>query len=114
MDKEIIAKGNGKISYREGTTRVKVFDHDYKKSDVLNEALNQVRVEETGLRIPKLLEVAKVDGKWSIVTEYVERETLESRIEAHPEQLEKLYGAVRALAAGDPEQALAASDKAQG
>ncbi len=88
MDKEIIAKGNGKISYREGATRVKVFDHDYKKSDVLNEALNQARVEETDHRIPKILQEAKLDGKWSIVTEYVEGETLESQMEAHPEQLE--------------------------
>jgi len=32
----------------------------------MNEALNQARVEETGLNIPKLLEVTKIDGKWQL------------------------------------------------
>lgn len=88
MSKEPIAQGLDKTSYREGNTRVKVFGSGYKKSDILNEALNQARVEETGLRIPKLLEVGKVDGKWSITTEYVEGETMQSQMEAHPEQVE--------------------------
>ena len=55
---------------------------------ILNEALNQARVEETGLRIPKLLEVRKVNGKWAIVTEFVEGETLQSLMEQNPDQLE--------------------------
>lgn len=65
-----------------------MFGHGFKKSDILNEALNQARVEETGLRIPKLLEVRKVDGKWAIVTEFVEGETLQSLMEQNPDQLE--------------------------
>ena len=56
---EPLLEGLEKTSYREGDTRVKVFGHGYPKSDILNEALNQARVEETGLRIPKLLEVRK-------------------------------------------------------
>jgi len=40
----------------------------------LNEALNQARVEETGLNIPKLLEVTKIDGKWAIVTELLKED----------------------------------------
>lgn len=76
-----------KTSYREENTRVKVFGRGFKKSDILNEALNQARVEETGLRIPKLLEVRKVEGKWAIVTEFVEGETLQSLMEANPEQV---------------------------
>ena len=68
---EPLLEGLEKTSYREGNTRVKVFGKGFKKSDILNEALNQARVEETGLRIPKLLEVRKVDNRWAIVTEFV-------------------------------------------
>lgn len=84
---EPLAERKEKVSYREDGNRVKVFEHGYKKSDILNEALNQARVEETGLHIPKLLEVRKVDGKWAIVTEYVEGVTLQSLMEEHPEQI---------------------------
>ncbi len=79
-----------KTSYRDGNTRIKVFGKGFLKSDILNEALNQARVEETGLPIPKLLEVRKIDGKWAIVTEFVEGETLQSKMEAHPDQISSL------------------------
>ena len=60
----VIAVRNNKTIYRDGDTCVKVFNADYSKADVLNEALNQSRIEETGLNIPKILEVTMVDGKW--------------------------------------------------
>lgn len=55
-----------KVIYKDGDKVVKVFDETFSKADVLNEALNMARVEETGLRIPKLLNVSKVDGKWAL------------------------------------------------
>ena len=110
---EPLLEGLEKTSYREGDTRVKVFGHGYLKSDILNEALNQARVEETGLRIPKLLEVRKADGKWAIVTEFVEGETLQSMMEQHPDKMHNYTGTVRAAAKGDPEQAFAAADEAE-
>lgn len=88
---EPLLEGLEKTSYREGDTRVKVFGHGYLKSDILNEALNQARVEETGLRIPKLLEVRKADGKWAIVTEFVEGETLQSMMEQHPDRCTTIW-----------------------
>jgi len=51
----IIAVRDTKIIYRDGDKTVKVFDADYSKADVLNEALNQARVEETGLNMPVFL-----------------------------------------------------------
>ena len=63
-----------------------MFDEHYSKSDILNEALNQARVEETGLNIPKLLEVTKIDGKWAIILEHIEGETLEELMKKHPEK----------------------------
>lgn len=63
-----------------------MFDESYSKADVLNEALNQARIEETGLKIPALHEVTMVDGKWAIVFDYIEGETLAKRMEEHPEK----------------------------
>ena len=46
---EIIARRPHKTIYRQGDRCIKLFDAGYSKADVLNEALNQARVEETGL-----------------------------------------------------------------
>ena len=70
MKHDVIVERPTKIIYREGDKVVKLFDEHYSKSDILNEALNQARVEETGLNIPKLLEVTKIDGKWAIILEH--------------------------------------------
>ena len=59
----VIAVRNNKTIYRDGDRCVKVFNTEYSKADVLNEALNQARIEETGLSIPKVLEVTMIDGK---------------------------------------------------
>lgn len=73
---KILAERKDKKIYKLGDTAVKVFDITYSKSDILNEALNQARVEETGLTIPKILEVSKIDGNWAITTSYIEGRTL--------------------------------------
>ena len=72
----VIAVRNNKTIYRDGDVCVKVFNDDYSKADVLNEALNQARIEETGLNIPMVLEVTMIDGKWAIVSEYIKGKTL--------------------------------------
>ena len=72
----VIAVRNNKTIYRDGDRCIKVFNAEYSKADVLNEALNQARIEETGLNIPKVLEVTMVDGKWAIVSEYIKGKTL--------------------------------------
>ena len=72
----VIAVRNNKTIYRDGDVCVKVFNDDYSKADVLNEALNQARIEETGLNIPKVLEVTMIDGKWAIVSEFIKGKTL--------------------------------------
>ena len=71
MNFELIATRKNKKVYRDGDKSIKVFDAEYSKSDILNEALNQARIEETGLNIPKLLGVNMIDGKWAIVNEGV-------------------------------------------
>lgn len=87
--KQVIAVRDSKIIYRDGNYAIKEFDEHYSKADILNEALNQARVEETGLNIPKVIEVAKIDGKWSIVTEFIEGKTLAQLMEENPEKKEE-------------------------
>ena len=83
---ELIYTGAGNKIYRDGMKLIKSFDETYSKSRILNEALNQARVEETSLNIPKILEVSFIDGKWSLIWEYIEGETLEELMKKHPEK----------------------------
>ena len=82
----VIAVRNNKTIYRDGDRVIKVFNAEYSKADVLNEALNQARIEETGLNIPKVLEVTMIDGKWAIVSEYIKGKTLAQLMEEDPER----------------------------
>jgi len=85
----ILAERNHKVIYRDGDLCAKVFDETFPKSDILNEALNQARVEETGLNIPKIEEVTKIDGKWAIITDYIEGKTLAQLMEENPDKLDE-------------------------
>ena len=82
----VIAVRNNKTIYRDGDKCVKVFDADYSKADVLNEALNQARIEETGLNIPKIVEVTMVEGKWAIVSEFIKGKTLQQLMDEDAEK----------------------------
>lgn len=82
----VIAVRNNKTIYRDGDKCVKVFDENYSKADVLNEALNQARIEETGLNIPKIFEVTMIDGKWAIVSEFIKGKTLAQLMQENPDK----------------------------
>lgn len=86
---QVIARRNNKVIYRVDNYAVKLFDESFSKSDILNEALNHARVEETGLKVPALVEVEKIDGKWAIVTDYIEGKTLAELMKENPEKLEE-------------------------
>ena len=88
LDKMIAVRTN-KTIYRDGDTCVKVFNEEYSKADVLNEALNQARIEETGLNIPKVLEVSMIDGKWAIVSDYIAGKTLAELIVENPDKIDE-------------------------
>ena len=83
---KIIAVRNNKTIYRDGDKCIKVFNEGFSKADVLNEALNQARIEGTGLNIPKVLEVTMVEGKWAIVSEFIKGKTLAQLMEEDPEK----------------------------
>ncbi len=88
LDK-VIAVRPTKTIYRDGDKAIKLFNKGYNKADVLNEALNQARVEETGLNIPRVIEVTKIDGQWAIVSDFIEGKTLAQMIEEHPEKFDE-------------------------
>ncbi len=81
---EVLAVRPGKTIFRDGNKLVKEFDENYAKDDVLNEALNQARVENIGINVPKVLEVKTIDGKWAIVSEFIEGKTLSQLMEENP------------------------------
>ncbi|MBQ3527069.1 MAG: aminoglycoside phosphotransferase family protein [Clostridia bacterium] len=85
----IIAKRRNKVIYRDGDLCIKLFDENYSKADVLNEALNQARIEETGLNIPKIHAVTTIDGKWAIVYDYIEGKTLATLATEDPQKFDE-------------------------
>ena len=81
----ILEREHKKI-YRDGDKLVKEFDETFTKAEVLNEALNNARVEETGLKIPKLLDVKKTENGWAITREYIEGKTLSELMAENPDK----------------------------
>lgn len=85
-----IAERKTKTVYKDNDKTIKLFIENYSKADILNEALNQARVEEgTNLKIPKLLEISKIDNRWALVTEHIEGTTLEELMMQNPEKQEE-------------------------
>jgi len=85
----VICKRKDKTIYRDGDKCIKLFDSNYSKANVLNEALNQARVEETDLNIPKIHEVTVIDGKWAIISDYIEGKTLAQLMEENPDKMDE-------------------------
>lgn len=88
LDK-IISVRTTKTVYRDGNIAIKVFNDGYSKADVLNEALNQARIEETELNIPKIIEILRIDEKWAIVSEFIKGKTLAQIMEEAPEKFDE-------------------------
>ena len=84
--KQHIKSHLGKELFRTEDGFVKVFGPDYTKSGILNEALNQSRVEETDLNIPKIKAIEVVDGQWSITMDYIEGKTLSQLMAQNPDK----------------------------
>lgn len=85
----IIAKRSDKTVYRDGNLKIKVYDENTSKVNVLVSALNQAKIEETGLNVPKLHEVTTYEGKWVVVTDYIEGTPLDVLMEKNPEKLDE-------------------------
>lgn len=87
MARILISESAKKNVYRDGDLAIKEFAPGFPKTEVLNEALITARVEEIGdINVPKILEVHAKDGKWSIVTEYIDGKTLQQLMDENPEK----------------------------
>ena len=86
---EILAERKTKTVYKDENRTIKLFVDEYPKSNILNEALNQARVEETGLNIPKLLEVSKIGSRWALISEYIQGKSLETLMQENPEKIDE-------------------------
>lgn len=88
----ILLKRDTKTIYEDNGNTIKLFIPEYSKSDILNEALNQARVEEgTNLKIAKLKEVTMIDSRWALVSEYIKGKSLETLMKEHPEKLDEYF-----------------------
>lgn len=75
--------------YRFGDKTVRLFKESVRKSSVLHIALTHSRVEETGIKIPTLHEVTVINGRWAIVMDCADGETLEEEMAEHPEKIDQ-------------------------
>ena len=83
---EIVHRGN-KTVYDLGDKIAKVFNENKPVSDIFNEALNLARINETGIRSPRALEVTQLDnGGWALITSKVPGVTLAEKMQAEPQR----------------------------
>jgi RIO-like serine/threonine protein kinase len=87
--KNIIAERSNKTICRDGDKIIKLMVKGHPISDVMNEAMNLACVMETGLKVPRLLEVTKVDDRWALVMEYIEGVTLAELMKKNPDRFDE-------------------------
>lgn len=83
---KIIAERENKTVYKNGNKTIKVFAENYSKADIMNEVNNQAMIEELGMNVPEVLSITKEDGRWVVVSEFVEGDTLDTIMENNPEK----------------------------
>lgn len=104
---EIVRRHN-KVVYRDGNRVVKVFNAAKPAQDIFNEALNCARIQEAGVRAPRILEVSQIeDGSWALANEYIPSEKLSTfmrnasgdELKAYMEQFVDLQLEIQAIPA---------------
>ena len=88
MAAELIATTATKKVYRDGDKAIKVFNVNFPKAEVLNEALITARVEEVGgIDVPRVLEVGFYKDQWAITYDFIEGKTLQQLMDENPDRL---------------------------
>lgn len=75
--------------YKNGNMVIKLFKEGCPKTTVLYEALTHARVEDTGLRIPKIHEVSVIGSRWAMHMDCIEGKTLADLMRENPADTEK-------------------------
>ena len=86
----VICERPSKTIYRDGDKVIYLYRKDYSKGDILNAALNQARVEEVGISLPKVHEVTKIGDRWAIISDYIEGVTLEQMMQDDPSKTDEI------------------------
>lgn len=87
---ELIAQRKNKEIYVDNDKVIKLFVEEHSQSDILNEALNQSRVDEySNLNVPKLVEVRKLENRWAIISERIEGKTISQMMKEQPEKTDE-------------------------
>lgn len=92
MAKKTIAKGELIEVMVEGDKCYKIFSNDYPKTHVMNEAFNTVTLEDTEINTPRLLDICKIDGKWTLVLDYIKGKSIAQLMEENPDKLDYYLG----------------------
>ena len=88
-NKKLIVERKHKKVYETSDCIIKAFSGEHPKSDVFNEALNQARIEETGLNVPKVLAVEAMDDGWAIIMSKKNGKTLKEIMESDKDNIRK-------------------------
>ena len=88
-NKKLIVERKHKKVYETNDCIIKAFSKEHPKSDVFNEALNQARIEETGLNVPKVLAVEAMDDGWAIIMSKKNGKTLKEIMESDKDNIRK-------------------------
>lgn len=85
----VLSKGTNASVYRDGNIAIKLFNKGFPKTEVLNEALNTSRIEETGLAIPHITDVGLVNNQWAISMNYIQGKTMAQLLIENPDKKEE-------------------------
>lgn len=88
-ERKLEYSGGGIEVYREGNKAIKVFAEGFSKSAVFYEAAIHTLVEETNLTIPHIHEIIRDNGRYAIVSDFIEGKTLEQLMAENPDDKEK-------------------------
>lgn len=80
MNLSLINKRRNNAIYTDGNSNYKIFNKNYKKTDVYLEAFITAMVENTGLDVPSIKEISIMDEQWYFKSDSIEGKTLHSMI----------------------------------
>lgn len=86
--KLITTRNNNKI-YHDENSFIKIFNKDYSKQDVFNEALITSKVEVLDLNVPIINEVLMIDGCWAIKMDSIRGKCMADLMKKEPENIDK-------------------------
>lgn len=85
MNLELVNERRNNSIYTDGNNTYKIFNKNYKKTDVFLESFITSMVETTGINVPSIEEVSVMDGKWYFKSSIIKGTTLFSMIQSDPD-----------------------------